>query len=151
MTGPTLFLSRYETWRPPVILEIQPDTGGILRRFRQPKDWTWNPGRDTAHWEQYRGRMFLVYLYQGALVFQQGELRFVLDERYSASNTGRRFFRNEFRLYRDSEVVYRFTYRNPQARLSSLFWSALNNDDYWNWDTPFSDVEQWCAKRQESK
>lgn len=44
-----------------MIYEINPDTGEILKKFTQPKDWAWEPSREKAHWERYGGKDILVY------------------------------------------------------------------------------------------
>ena len=139
-----MYLSRYTLSRPPDILEIEPSSGAIIRRFRQPKDWRWTPERDKAIWEVYRGQLFLVYKYDGSLVFQPGDARFVLDGSYAVSQQNVYFFWRRFRLYWNNVKVFSFTYRDPQTRLWSLLLALGFDDDWFDWDTPFEDVEKWC-------
>lgn len=139
-----MFLSRYTISKSPDILEIDPSNGVILRRFRTPTGWQWDPERDSANWEEYRGRVFLVYRYEKDLVFQQGKARFVLDGNYKVSQQAVRLGWCHFRLFCKGEEVYSFIYRRPQTRLRSLLLAFTCDEDWFDWDTPFDDVEKWC-------
>jgi hypothetical protein len=66
----------------------------------------------------------------------------VLDSRYSSAIEQVFVLWKRFRLFRDGELVYRFTYRDPQGRLSSLLAAWANEDDWWDWDTPFDFVHK---------
>jgi len=133
-------LSRYTISKRPVVIEIDPVTGEVQREFSQPDDWQWDPERPHAHWEEYRGHRFFVYSHEGHLVFQADGRRFVLDATHSSRIERVLGFWKRFSLYRDGELVYRFTYLDPQARPWSLLSAVANMDDWWDWDTPFDSV-----------
>ena len=135
-----MYLSRYTISKPLVVVEIDPATGEVRREFTQPEGWQWDPERPHAHWEEYRGHKFFVYFHESQLVFQADELRFPLDPTYSSTIDRVLAFWKRFSLYRNGELVYRFTYLDPQARFWSLLSAAVNNDDWWDWDTPFDSV-----------
>ena len=137
-----MFLSRYDASRPSRILELDPATGEVLREFRQPRDWEWDPERPHAHWERYRGRRVLAYRHEGHLVYQVDAERYVLDASYTSELETHRRLWKRFTLRRGGEVVHGFTYRDPQTRLGSLVLSLFFMDEPWNWDTPFETVHR---------
>lgn len=137
-----MFLSRYVVSRPSVILELDPATGDVLREFRQPRDWVWDPERPHAHWDRYRGLRVLVYFHEDRLVYQVDAERYVLDASYSSELETHRSLWKRFSLLRDGAVVQRFTYRDPQTHLRSLLLSLVFMDEPWNWDTPFEYVHR---------
>jgi hypothetical protein len=138
-----VFLSRYTISKPAVIIEIDPSSGAVLREFPQPADWEWDSSRAHAHWEEYRGRKFLVYFYDDQLIFQVDHERHVLDSSYSSELERLFGFWLRFVLRKNDDVVLRFVYRDPQTRFSSLLW-----DDWWDWDTPFEFVHEYLARRR---
>ena len=138
-----MYLSRYKLYKSSVICEINPATGEILKKFAQPKDWIWDPNSEKANWERYSGIDFLVYKYQGKLVFQAGSERFELDESYHSEITSVGTFRKQFKLFKKASCVFSIIYRDPQTRIWSLIDSLFCNDDPWNWDTPFDDVNNY--------
>lgn len=91
-----MYLSPYKTYKSSVIYEINPDTGEILKKFTQPKDWAWEPSREKAHWERYGGKDILVYKQQGKFVFQVGVKRFELDQSYHSEISAVGQFRKQF-------------------------------------------------------
>lgn len=141
-----MYLSRYVISKESVILEIDPDDGSILRRFQQPDDWEWNPEREKAHWEEYDGKVFVVYMHEGHLIFQEGEQRFVLDSSYSSKMKRKGFKWILFQLFHGQKKVYEFKYQDPQTRKESLLRALAFDDDWWDWDTPFEDVHKYLEK-----
>lgn len=135
-----MYLSRYTISKPLVVVEIEPATGEVRRQFTQPEDWQWDPERPHAHWDEYRGHRFFVYIHDGKLVFQANAQRFVLDPTYSSTIDRVLAFWKRFSLYRNGELAYRFTYLDPHARPWSLLSAAANMDEWWDWDTPFDSV-----------
>ncbi len=140
-----MYLSRYVISKETVILEIDPSDGSILKRFKQPDDWQWDPEREKAHWEEYDGKVFLVYMYEGSMIFQQGPLRFVLDTSFSSKMLRKGFKWIVFQLFRGEEKVFQFEYQDPQTRIESLLRALVFDDDWWDWDTPFEDVHKYLG------
>ncbi len=143
-----VYLSRYTISKPSVVVELDPETGQVLRDFQQPEDWVWDPNRSHAHWETYRGNRFFVYFNDSQLVFQTPSARFVLDGSYSCELTRFLGLWMRFKLLKDGTAVYRFTYRDPQTRFWSLLSAAANMDDWWDWDNPFDFVHSYLGKRR---
>ena len=141
-----MYLSRYVISKKSVILEIDPVNGAILRRFKQPDDWQWGPDREKAHWEEYDGKTFLVYMHEGSLVFQEGNNRFVLGANHSSNMKRRGFKWILFQLFHGKEKVYEIRYQDPQTRKMSLLLAMARDDDWWDWDTPFEDVHKYLKK-----
>lgn len=141
-----MYLSRYVISKESVILEIDPRDGSILRRFTQPDDWVWDPEREKAHCEEYDGKVFVVYMHDGCLIFQEGEHRFTLDSGYSSKMKRKGFKWILFQLFHGKEKVYEFKYQDPQTRKESLLRALAFDDDWWDWDTPFEDVHKYLEK-----
>lgn len=141
-----MYLSRYVISKKSVILKIDPSDGFILKRFKQPDDWQWDPERDQAHWEEYSGKVFLVFNYQGQLIFQESTHRFELDSSYTSKMKRRGFKWIIFQLFQGKEKVYEFKYQDPQTRTKSLLRALVFDDDWWDWDTPFEDVHKYLKK-----
>lgn len=138
-----MFLSRYKIFKHLIIYEINPDTGDILNKFSQPKDWEWDPNREKAHWECYRGKVIFVFQYQGKLVFQERSNRFELDHSYRCKIIPIKWIWKQFQLFKDGTCVYKIVYRDPQTKVCSFIRSLFMDDDWWNWDTPFDDVKNY--------
>lgn len=138
-----MYLSRYKTYKAPVIYEINPVTGEILNKFTQPKDWEWEPERDKAHWERYSGKDIIVFKYQNKLVFQEGKKRYELDNNYNCEISSIGWLWHRFKLFKEGTCVYTIIYRDPQTRIWSLIHGLIMDDDWWNWDTPFNDVKKY--------
>lgn len=138
-----MFLSRYGTSKQNIIYEINPSNGSIIRRFKQPKDWVWDPERPKAKWGKYFNRIFFLFEHDNKIIFQVGKNRFDLDENYRCSIERIKFFWNKFRLYNQEELVFQFYYREPQTKLWSLLCSLGMDDNWWEWDTPFDDVRKY--------
>ncbi len=141
-----MYLSRYVISKESVILEIDPNKGSIIRRFKQPDNWEWNPEHEKSNWEEYSGKTFLVYMLGGQLIFQEGKNRFELGSSYSAKMKRRGFRWILFQLFRNREKVYEFKYKDPQTRKESLLRALTFDDDWWDWDTPFEDVYKYLKK-----
>jgi hypothetical protein len=62
-------LTRYVTSKMNEILEIEPDTGLIMKRCDYPDDLKPDPFRTKAHWEEYNGKIFLLYRHKGHMIF----------------------------------------------------------------------------------
>ena len=138
-----MYLSRYVISKESVILEIEPTNGSILRRFKQPDDWIWGSEREKAHWEEYNGKIFLVYMHEENLIFQEGESRFVLNGNYFSKMKRKSFKWILFQLFKGNEKVYEFKYQDPKTRIESLLRALVFDDDWWDWDTPFEDTHKY--------
>ncbi len=142
-----MFLSRFVISKKSIILEINPNTGDILKRFKQPKNWKWDGNRAQANWEKYKGKTFLVYIYKGNLIFQEGNNRFEIDSNYSSNMVRKGFKWIEFQLLKNNKKVYTFKYQDPQTRPGSLLRAFFFDDDWWDWDTPFENVHNYINKK----
>lgn len=140
-----MFLAKLTGWEG-IVCEIDPASGKILRKFKQPADWKWDAPEEISHWEEYSGKTFLVFMHAGKMVFQEGQNRFELDRSYSCSQKQFFCFWKVFKLFRSGEQVFKFTYRDPQTRPKSLFRAMLFDDDWWDWETPFSEVVDYLEK-----
>jgi hypothetical protein len=127
-------------------LEIDPRNGAVIKRFAQPQDWKWDPGREKAHWEEYDGKVFLVFMYEGRMIFQEGKNRFALDATYTSKMKRRGFKWILFQLFKDRKKVYEFKYQDPQTRKKSLLRAFVFDDDWWDWNSPFEDVHKYIEK-----
>lgn len=141
-----MYLSRYVISKDSVILEIEPDTGTVLKQFDQPKDWKWDPERTKANWEEYDDKIFLVYIYEKNLIFQEGNHRFILGPDFSSKMIRKGSKWILFQLYQNGEKVYEFKYQDPQTRTHSILSALAFDDDWWDWDTPFEDVYKYLQK-----
>ena len=142
-----MYLSRYVISKESVILEIDPNNGSILKRFKQPDDWEWNPEKNgKANWEEYDKKIFLVYKHKESLVFQEGDNRFILGATYSSKIKSKGFKWKVFQLFNGKEKVYEFKYQDPQTRKESLLRALVCDDDWWDWDTPFEDIHKQLEK-----
>ena len=93
-----MFLSRYTTSKQKIIYEINPNNGNIIRRFKKPKDWIWDPERPKAKWDKYYGRVFFMFEHDNRMIFQEGKKRFELDENYRCSIERIKFFYSELAI-----------------------------------------------------
>lgn len=142
----SLFLTEYGIAMPRVIIEVEPQSGKILRRFVQPTDWQWDASHEKANWYEQRGHLFLIYMHDGSLIFQMGQQRFDLKQGFTSRHISWVLWR-QFRLYQEGKCVYRFTYFAPEMRLGNLFDALFGDADDWDCDTPFEDAHEWLSGR----
>ncbi len=142
-----MYLTRYVISKKNEVLEIEPDTGFIIKRCDYPDDLKLDPYRKKAHWEEYDGKIFLLYMHKGNMIFQEGMNRFNLDSTFSSYLYKKSFRWKVFELYQNDETVYKFTYQDPHTRLRSLFFGLFCQDDWWDWDTPFDDAHNYLNDR----
>ena len=135
-----MYLNNYRTSNAEIILEIDPSEAKILRKFKKPKDFVWNPDRRKASYLNNYFHLYLYYTWNDTIYFQVDNTRFEINENIIAIIKPIYYFWNKFILLKDNIIIFECYYRNPQTRFWSLIASHAMMEDSWDWDTPFEDV-----------